>query len=745
MLEDKPRLIAQYSEGAPVLKSYVLEYNLVFLISGKVHCELCRGKCSGNALRVGEKYFHVNCFKCAQCGDSLAQGGFFFKAGKYYCTKDYQKSFGTKCEACKKFVEGDVVTALGNTYHTACFVCARCKQPFPSGEKVTYTGKECLCVRCIQIPVKSESPLLESKGDCAGCGDALVDGQALVALDKQWHIYCFKCTACGQLLHGEYMSKDDQPYCEKDYQTRFGVKCAHCQRYITGKVLQAGEDSHFHPTCARCSKCGDPFGDGEEMYLQAGAIWHPRCGPRPNGDLEHPEAASPTSSSRCETPLNSSASIPLHHYDYSMHDRSTTPMLNDLSRVYACSYLTQGPTLGYLRRPLQPNPPKSPNFHQPPHHDRKVYGRIHINKQGMQVLVDSLAHTGDRVRSPHMNNEEPIELALYPDAKKPQKKQVPPIERDDFPAPPYPYADPTERIRRSSVGSDTIDREDQVDLASVPADPKLKKEEEELEKISSGIGKVFLKTVKEREKMRAYKMTHIDPRNASRVPSASREIAAHLRYDNPVNASPSRDLDRPRPWELDPDFDRNSILRGSARPHDVHINYNVVSSLHQPPKPGYGLSAKSATLPAGTTSHYATTMTSHSANPFKTASSDFGSDRSDGMSIASSDVRSKSAMNHSRSGEGQAFCGMRHASYSPHLRRSMPNVNWHLSQDPPRLYPYHLLCTANYRLPGDVDRCHLERHLSNQEFDQIFHMDRLQFYRLPEWRRNDLKRRARLF
>lgn len=57
-------------------------------------------------------------------------------------------------------------------------------------------------------------------------------------------------------------------------------------------------------------------------------------------------------------------------------------MLNDLSRVYACSYLTQGPSLGYLRRPLQPNPPKSPNFHQPPHHERKVYGRIHINKQG---------------------------------------------------------------------------------------------------------------------------------------------------------------------------------------------------------------------------------------------------------------------------------------------------------------------------------------------------------------------------
>lgn len=71
------------------------------------------------------------------------------------------------------------------------------------------------------------------------------------------------------------------PYCEKDYQKQYGVKCAYCSRYISGKVLQAGDNHHFHPTCARCTKCGDPFGDGEEMYLQGAAIWHPRCGPGP--------------------------------------------------------------------------------------------------------------------------------------------------------------------------------------------------------------------------------------------------------------------------------------------------------------------------------------------------------------------------------------------------------------------------------------------------------------------------------
>ena len=43
------------------------------------------------------------------------------------------------------------------------------------------------------------------------------------------------------------------------------------------------------------------------------------------------------------------------------------------------------------------------------------------------------------LRSPHMNNEEPIEMSHYPDGKKEEKTA--PIERDDFPAPPFLYAD----------------------------------------------------------------------------------------------------------------------------------------------------------------------------------------------------------------------------------------------------------------------------------------------------------------
>ena len=32
------------------------------------------------------------------------------------------------------------------------------RQPFPSGERVTFTGKEVLCPKCVQIPVMTETP-----------------------------------------------------------------------------------------------------------------------------------------------------------------------------------------------------------------------------------------------------------------------------------------------------------------------------------------------------------------------------------------------------------------------------------------------------------------------------------------------------------------------------------------------------------------------------------------------------------
>ncbi|XP_073723015.1 actin-binding LIM protein 2 isoform X10 [Misgurnus anguillicaudatus] len=244
--------------------------------SGPVPCQNCGKSCKGEVLRVQNKHFHIKCFVCKVCGCDLAQGGFFVRQGEYICTQDYQRLYGTRCFSCEEFIEGEVVSALGKTYHPRCFVCASCKQPFPAGGRVTFNGKECICENCSQpVPVNSTATP-QAVHNCCGCGKEFKNEQSLVALDKHWHLGCFKCKVCNKVLNAEYISKDGIPYCETDYHAMFGIQCDTCKKYITGKVLEAGE-KHYHPTCARCARCDQMFGEGEEMYLQGSSIWHPPC------------------------------------------------------------------------------------------------------------------------------------------------------------------------------------------------------------------------------------------------------------------------------------------------------------------------------------------------------------------------------------------------------------------------------------------------------------------------------------
>ncbi|KAG7221528.1 hypothetical protein INR49_017184, partial [Caranx melampygus] len=243
---------------------------------GPIPCQNCGLPCKGEALRVQNKHFHIKCFVCKVCGCELAQGGFFVRQGEYICTLDYQRLYGTRCFSCQDFIEGEVVSALGKTYHPRCFVCASCKQPFPAGDRVTFNGKECICQKCTQpLPANSPAPI-QAVHNCCGCGKEFKNEQSLVALDKHWHLGCFKCKVCNKVLNAEYISKDGIPYCETDYHAMFGIQCESCKKYITGKVLEAGE-KHYHPTCARCARCEQMFAEGEEMYLQGSSIWHPPC------------------------------------------------------------------------------------------------------------------------------------------------------------------------------------------------------------------------------------------------------------------------------------------------------------------------------------------------------------------------------------------------------------------------------------------------------------------------------------
>ncbi|GFR93580.1 actin-binding LIM protein 1 [Elysia marginata] len=69
---------------------------------------------------------------------------------------------------------------------------------------------------------------------------------------------------------------------------------------------------------------------------------------------------------------------------------------------------------------------------------------------------------------------------------------------------------------------------------------------------------------------------------------------------------------------------------------------------------------------------------------------------------------------------------------------------WHTEIEP-SMYPYDRLKITNFDLPKDVDINQLEIHLSNQEFENLFNMSRDGFHRLPEWKRNDMKRKLHLY
>ena len=74
------------------------------------------------------------------------------------------------------------------------------------------------------MPPFQEMPALnnnnvEEPGLCAGCGGKIVERYYLLAVDKQWHANCLKCSCCNVTLDSELtcFAKDGQIFCKEDY------------------------------------------------------------------------------------------------------------------------------------------------------------------------------------------------------------------------------------------------------------------------------------------------------------------------------------------------------------------------------------------------------------------------------------------------------------------------------------------------------------------------------------------------
>uniref|UniRef100_A0A8C6RM03 Actin-binding LIM protein 2 n=1 Tax=Nannospalax galili TaxID=1026970 RepID=A0A8C6RM03_NANGA len=98
----------------------------------------------------------------------------------------------------------------------------------------------------------------------------------------------------------------------------------------------------------------------------------------------------------------------------------------------------------------------------------------------------------------------------------------------------------------------------------------------------------------------------------------------------------------------------------------------------------------------------------------------------------------------SLSGPGKDGLDLRNANLAP--CGTDPDASWGTREY--KIYPYDSLIVTNrirVKLPKDVDRTRLERHLSPEEFQEVFGMSIEEFDRLALWKRNDLKKKALLF
>ncbi|XP_078202714.1 actin-binding LIM protein 1 isoform X40 [Callithrix jacchus] len=553
-----------------------------------IHCHKCGEPCKGEVLRVQTKHFHIKCFTCKVCGCDLAQGGFFIKNGEYLCTLDYQRMYGTRCHGCGEFVEGEVVTALGKTYHPNCFACTICKRPFPPGDRVTFNGRDCLCQLCAQ-PMSSSPKETNFSSNCAGCGRDIKNGQALLALDKQWHLGCFKCKCCGKVLTGEYISKDGAPYCEKDYQGLFGVKCEACHQFITGKVLEAG-DKHYHPSCARCSRCNQMFTEGEEMYLQGSTVWHPDC--KQSTKIEEKLRPTRTSSESIYSRPGSSIPGSPGHTIYAKVDNeildykdlAAIPKVKAIYDIERPDLITYEPfytsgyedkqerqSLGESPRTLSPTPSAegyqdvrdrmihrstSQGSISSPVYSRHSYTpttsrspqHFHRPDQGINIYRKPpiyKQHDAAALAAQSKSSEDIIKFSKFPAAQAPDPSETPKIETDHWPGPPSFAAIGPDMRRRSSARE-----EDDEELLR-----RRQLQEEQLMKLNSGLGQLILKEEMEKE-------------------SRERSSLLASRYDSPINSASH--IPSSKTASL-PGYGRNGLHRPVSTDFAQYNSYGDVS------------------------------------------------------------------------------------------------------------------------------------------------------------------------